>query len=407
MSRAALTLSFLLMLTACESIAGIPDVRTEDPKVDADGGASGGCAAFCKRAAQLCTEEFTIYQPDACMTACSLYSEEDLKCREGALDDLAKSNENDRNLYCPRASLGGGGMCGGNLCTNYCNSMSTVCADHREDSVNYPDGNPEHAEECKTKCAVIPDKAKSSLGPGASSFDVIADHEGDTIQCRLVHLTLATISTRLASDHCAHAYISPQPQNEMTMAPWCGGPNDPMGKPTCDDYCAVNLAACTDEFQVYDSLAQCRAACRSFELGTSADNGPAPNVACRRYHSYNAAVYADPKKHCPHSGPGGADVCGDDCESLCLLLEDGCSTEYDREYGGSASRCKAECETARAADPQYKNNGGDYSIANAKLGHAFACRLYSATIATSMSNDAAAECAVAVGNAQGPYPEDE
>jgi hypothetical protein len=406
MLRVALTFSWLFVLAGCEAIAGIPDVRMEPPKFNEDGATpSGGCASFCERAQRLCTEEFTIYQTDACMTACALYSEDDLKCREGALDDLSKSNENDRNLYCPRASLGGGGMCGGSLCTNYCNTMSVVCADHREDNVNYPDDNPAHAEECASKCAVIPDKARSPLGPGASSYDVIADHEGDTIQCRMVHLTLATLSERLAMDHCAHAHISPQPQNNATMAPWCGGPNDPKGAPTCDDYCAVNLAACKDKFEVYDDLAQCRAACRSFDLGTSADNGPAHNVACRRYHSYNAAVYAKPELHCPHAGPGGAGVCGDDCESLCLLLEDGCPAEYEDEYNGSASSCQAACDMARKADPMYMNDGASYSIANAKQGHAFACRLYSATIATSMSNDAADVCAVAVGKTNCPFPD--
>jgi hypothetical protein len=352
MLRVALTFC-LLLLASCEAIAGIPDVRNKAP--EGDGGPTpgpGGCTAFCERATELCTQEFTIYQsPAACATACALYSDDERECREDALTALDESNQNERYLYCPRASLGGGGTCGGSQCKNYCNAISRVCSEYREDNVNYPDGDPMHAEECETKCAVIPDKSKALLGPGESSFDVIADHEGDTLQCRLVHLTLASQSAMFAKDHCAHAYISPQPMNG-SMAPWCGGPNDPKGTPTCDDYCAVNLAACKDEFKVYDNLAQCRAACRSFELGTSAVNEPGINsVACRKYHSYNAAVYPNgPVAHCPHAGPGGAQVCGDDCESFCQLLEDGCSAEYEAEYGGSASDCRSKCDAARKAD---------------------------------------------------------
>jgi hypothetical protein len=398
----------MIALVSCEAIAGIPDVR-RNSSADGDGGpgpSAGGCAAFCELAYSLCTQQFTIYQPLACTTACALYSDEDRKCREDALKDLQDSNDNERYLYCARASLGGGGVCGGSLCKNYCNTIGKVCADFREDNVNYPDGDPMHAEECEAKCDVIPDKTASLLGPGDSSFDVDADHEGDTIQCRLVHLTLASQNQGFARDHCAHAYISPQPMNGA-MAPWCGGPEDPKGTPTCDDYCAVNLAACTEQFAVYENPAQCRAACRSFELGTSSTNAPGMNtVACRRYHSYNAAVYAKPELHCPHAGPGGAEVCGDDCVSLCQLLEDGCSAEYEEEYGGSASACQAACETARKADPTYKNDGGSYSIAAAKRGDAFACRLYSASVATSMSNDAADICAVAVGKSACPFPED-
>jgi hypothetical protein len=186
--------------------------------------------------------------------------------------------------------------------------------------------------------------------------------------------------------------------------PWCGGPEVPDPKQTCDDYCTVNLAACKDEYEVYDDLAQCREVCKAFDPGDLADN-KGNNVACRKLHSYYAAVYAKPEVHCPHAGPGGAEMCGDDCESLCRLLEDGCPAEYKAEYDSSASACQTACDTARKADPMYKNNGASYSIANAKRGHAFACRLYNATLAATMSNDAADLCAVAVGKSTCPFPE--
>lgn len=399
---AAFSLLCLVLLGGCELVAGIPDVRM-GPEPNGDGGPKPGgvCEQFCELANRLCTEEFTIYQPMACMSACALYSEEDRKCREDELKKLQNSNENERYLYCPRASLGGGDVCGGSLCKNYCNAMASVCSDFVEENLIYPDADGTNGEACEAKCAVIPNKEDARLSAGQSTFDIDADHEGDTIQCRLVHLTLAT-QDGFAAEHCPHAYVSPQPMNGM-RPPWCGGPEIPDAQQTCDDYCTVNLAACNDEYEVYDDIAQCRAACKAFDPGDLAIN-KGNNVACRKLHSYNAAVYANPQTHCPHSGPGGAGVCGDDCESLCRLLEDGCPAEYEAEYDNSASRCQAACDSARKADPMYKSNGGTYSIANAKQGHAFACRLYNATLATTMSNDAADLCAVAVGKEACPFP---
>jgi hypothetical protein len=406
MLRVALTFLWLFVLASCEAIAGIPDVRMEPSKSTDDGGpsAAGGCKEFCELAYSLCDEEFTIYQPMACATACPLYSEEERKCREDELKQLQNSGKNERYLYCPRASLGGGnGACGGTPCQNYCRTMSKVCSEHAEGMVTYPDADGMNAEACEAKCAVIPDKEDAILGAGDSTFDVMADHEGDTIQCRLVHLTLATQSEKFATEHCEHAFISPQPMGGRT--PWCGAPLANNGEPTCDDYCAINLAACTDDFEVYDDLAQCRAVCKSFEPGTLAMNAQENTLACRKYHSYNAAVYANPKQHCPHSGPGGAVTCGDDCESMCKLLETGCPSEYEEEYDGSSNNCEQACDTARKADPMYMG-GASYSIKNAKLGHAFACRLYHATIAATLSNDDALECGIAIGKQACPFPED-
>jgi hypothetical protein len=406
MSRVALTLLSLCLLASCELIAGIPDVR-QPPTEENDGGppVSSNCKQFCDLAYSLCDGEFTIYQPLACATACALYSDEERQCRENELKQLQDSGPNERYLYCPRASLSGGdGVCGGTPCKNYCRTMGKVCREHAEGMVSYPDADGMNAEECEAKCAVIPDKEDAILGASDSTFDVIADHEGDTIQCRLVHLTLATQSEKFAAEHCEHAFISPQPMGNRT--PWCGAPLANDGEPTCEDYCAVNIAACKDEHEVYDNLEQCKAACKSFEPGTLAVYTNENTLACRKYHSYNAAVYANPGLHCPHSGPGGAGVCGDDCESLCKLIELGCPGEYEEEYDGSASKCEMACDTARKADPMYMG-GMKYSVANAKLGHAFSCRMYHATIATVLTNDDAFECGVAIGKQACPFPEDD
>jgi len=280
--------------------------------------------------------------------------------------------------------------------------MSKACAVPVAMNLTSPAADGSHAEHCDSKCAVIPEKADTRLSAGESSFDIDVDHEGDTIECRLVHLTLATQNEGFAAEHCAHAYISPQPMNGM-RPPWCGGPEIPDAMQTCEDYCNVNLAACKGEYAVYDNFAQCRDACKAFEPGDLVIATPGNNVVCRKYHSYNAATYPGPETHCAHSGPGGAGVCGDDCESLCQLLASGCASEYAEEYGGVASSCEKACDTARKADPTYKNG---YSIPNVKRGDAFACRLYNATLAVGRSSDAAELCAVAIGKEDCQFPED-
>jgi hypothetical protein len=171
------------------------------------------------------------------------------------------------------------------------------------------------------------------------------------------------------------------------------------------------MEACVDDggddnHKVYDDGAQCRAACGAMVKGDLSVYASTNDVACRKYHSYNAAVFATPEVHCPHAGPGGADVCGDDCESLCRLVEKGCPDEYKAEYNDSANSCAMACDTARKADPAYKGDGMSYSVANAKRGDAFSCRLYSAAQSVSLRNDASDVCAVAVGKAPCPFPED-
>jgi hypothetical protein len=394
--RLALSCSWIALLASCEWIAGIPErTQINDP-----------CTDFCARTTRLCTAEFTIYKPEECPAVCALYSTEDRQCRLDELKKLEKSGEDEANLYCANASLSGGkGVCGGSGCKNYCETMSKVCADHVEPTVSLPEADGTNAEECERKCAVIPDRESLSRGTNESTFDVKRDHEGDTLQCRFVHLSLAAQGEELAKDHCTHAFVNPQPMNGVAP-PWCGSPKTD-GVPTCEDYCHVNTSACVDDLKVYDNEMQCLNVCKSaaLPLGKLDMTAGSNSIACRKNHSYNAAVYNGlGGTHCPHSGPGGAGVCGNDCESLCLLVAKSCPDEYESEYKGSTERCQKACDDAAKADPKY-NKGMNYSVANAKRGDAFACRLYHAALASSFANDAQAECSVAVGTAACPFPE--
>jgi hypothetical protein len=83
-------------------------------------------------------------------------------------------------FHCPHAGPTGGGLCG-SYCDNYCQLMAKNCTGT---NAVY------NATDCMTKCAMIPTNGTAN------------DAAGNTIQCRIYHLSLA------ASDpvtHCPHA----------------------------------------------------------------------------------------------------------------------------------------------------------------------------------------------------------
>ena len=112
-------------------------------------------------------------------------------------------------------------------------------------------------------------------------------------------------------------------------------------------------------------------------------------------HAYNAVVFSNPTLHCPHAGPGGAGTCGDDCDSLCKLVETGCPDQWKSKYSSNEGNCTSECNTARKNDADFMSS--NYSVAAAMSGDAFACRLYHAALSESQGNDNKDACDIAAG----------
>jgi hypothetical protein len=384
------------LLGSCEWIADIPE-RTQltDP-----------CDRYCQLSMQLCTGDNAIFhQATDCTNICATYNSDELKCRETELEQIEKSKAVEAPAYCANASLSGGQKkCGGSPCQNYCKAMGQVCgADHPEPGVTYADADGANSDACVKQCSVIPDRAKGSTS-SESTFDLTKDHEGDTIQCRLVHLTLASTDKSLADVHCVHAYINPQPVDQIV--PFCST-LEKTNEPRCQDYCAVVMASCVDtadeKHKVYETNSECMGACEAMEPGDLSIYNTSNTVACRKYHAYNAVVLSSPTVHCPHAGPGGAGVCGDDCDSLCTLVEQGCPDQWQSQYMSKAKTCHDECDKARKGDPQY-NGGTSYSVAAAKRGDAFSCRLYHAAQAESQGSDNKDACDIAAGIRSCPFP---
>jgi hypothetical protein len=286
-------------------------------------------------------------------------------CRKRQADQAAN---NEPQFFCPRAGPGGAGPgtganCGTN-CEAYCMLLQAACPDNL---VGVPD--------CKSACSGLRD---------VGSFDVLENHHGDTLQCRLVHVSSATVDAAAAKEHCPHTLIRPS-------APWCL--EDQMAAPDCQEFCRINAAACSGENAAYESTAQCLAVCAALPPGTYGDQ--TQNTAgCRLYHCYNSLL--NPPGHCGHTGPGGDGHCGADmaddtgnCHAYCILLEKACQTDFGTKYGTQAA-CQKECSALIGAV-----HDSGYNLTTARTGNSVQCRLLHVARALTDST----ECANALGDA--------
>jgi hypothetical protein len=389
------TLGLLLTAAACEPLAGIP-TRVSNSTGSVNGAAGSGansvCGQYCQEVNSTCTGQYAVYHgSEDCKAACNLLNDGERACRAREADTAAKIG--DDYLHCPAAALGGGDACGGN-CTNYCTLMSRVCTGQNRD--------PQEVEDCERKCKVLVDREDTPLAATQSRYDVEADHEGDTLQCRLVHLTIAAYPGS-ANDHCWHAALAPRPLvttdggSEHRTANPCATAKGAT-EPGCDDYCHILMGSCTGNDQVYESPEQCKAVCQKLDKGNVLDNAP-ETVACRKIHAYNALAYALPAVHCPHAGPGGDMVCGDDCNAYCRLLEAGCSDGFKAKFGSGADAAKT-CTSA--CTKQHGSAALRYSVnsAKAKTSNPIACGLLNVARALEKPADAAGFCAAALGGGE-------
>ena len=152
------------------------------------------------------------------------------------------------------------------------------------------------------------------------------------------------------------------------------------GDPQADDgacalYCGTILSACGDGLGQYPAAVNCVHACQALppgEAGAMSGN----SLACRREHA--ALAIGDPQTHCVHAGPGGAGVCGTDCEGFCAIATATCPNEHP-ELGTCLETCTAW------------NDDEPYDVDDA-TGDTLACRLYHLMVAAADAPSAATHC---------------
>ncbi len=339
-----------ISIGACQAVAGIEDRKLDPklaPRVD-----SQQCKDYCAVVMDACSGEDAVYATLAqCLGVCAALDPGDeqepngntVACRAVQAENALAEPKG----YCRSAGPGGNGECGTD-CEAYCTVFPKVCKDKFEYSTT---------AECLKACGALTDQDRYLI-------DDAHDHKGDTVECRLVHTASATVDPVA---HCAHAPVRPSP-------PWCIGADDEP--PTCQQYCDIELAACTGKNAQYESPEQCLAVCEALPPGANPDTA-VNTMACRRYHSFNAIT--GPAMHCPHSGPTGDGHCGDtrkpadgfttNCESYCLLVKKACPEEFDSKLG-DPDACMAACVELDGAAPD-----SSYTVAGADTRKGLDCRM--------------------------------
>ena len=261
----------------------------------------GACAQFCG--------------PDAALPAGKHVdvSGNTVGCRlSHATDAVAAADAGDTDLAgveCAAAGRSGGDTCG-TWCESYCHLALTRCSLYAD------------AAECESACATL----------GADGVD--GDLAGDTVQCRIAHLTLPTVG-------CAAA------------APDGGGVCVPP-LPTCADYCGAVVDGCGGDLAHFGSEGACLQWCAAAQLppGTFQDVG-GNTLGCRYGASLAAAANPDEAAaQCAAASPSGGDTCGTWCQSYCHLAALSCPLY------ASDDDCQAAC-AAFPADGKAGDQGGD------------------------------------------------
>ncbi|HVY46543.1 MAG TPA: hypothetical protein VHB21_11720 [Minicystis sp.] len=168
------------------------------------GGAKPDCATLCDEAMKNCTGDDAVYVSAAvCEAVCadlpvgaaSDTSGDTVGCRVYHAGAPAKM---DPALHCQHAGPGGAGYCGSN-CEGFCSIAVPTCGKL--------EGEFKDEKTCMQTCAKFPD----SMQPFS-----VADTTGDTLQCRLYHVSVATLDPKT---HCPHITLASTPgtcQDPMT-----------------------------------------------------------------------------------------------------------------------------------------------------------------------------------------------
>jgi len=160
------------------------------------GGTGGGlsCDAYCTEMAANCKDTNAQYPtPESCKGVCATFDPGTLADMDGAtlgcrLYHGGAPAVSNAATHCPHAGPLGDGTCGDD-CTNFCEIAVAVCGS--QPTKPYAD-----AAECMAACASFPDTTAVPYNTSVSS--------GDSLACRMYHLSVAAQSAADATTHCPH-----------------------------------------------------------------------------------------------------------------------------------------------------------------------------------------------------------
>lgn len=143
-------------------------------------------------------------------------------------------------------------------------------------------------------------------------------------------------------------------------------------RPLCEVYCDRVEAGCVGGNQQYASRDACLAVCGLLEPGQLGDSNT-NTIQCRSERARLASITGEPGMYCFSAGPGGAGVCGEDCEGFCTLMTAKCAQL------GSYADCLTAC--SNVPDLSQPPENVRFSI-NIDEGDSLQCRLYHVCAAT-------------------------
>jgi hypothetical protein len=388
--RLALLLSGGVSLLFCSLGACIIEERNYDDHLRL-------CSEYCRLVGERCQGEYKVYDyPEQCMAVCQHMDPGGLNlgasdnantvtCRIEKLQETEFDARPEQN--CPKVGPGGDGYCGDD-CDSFCSLRQQVCSGVAGQT--YEDDLLDLAK-CKSNCQAV---------PKLSTFDAGRDQKGDSLQCRLVHVSEAAVSSAKAAVHCLHTQTVPKAASSF---PCSDGP-ELSADDNCAKYCSQVMNACPNEFAVYKDEAECRAVCRVLAPGEAGDTSQ-NSVRCRRYHAYNA-LDEGPDLHCTHAGPTGDGHCGaDNCESYCTILSNACPSKFVQQFGADPKAadmsCRSSCTPLKGASAnafQTFEKDVRYSVNPPPQGNNLLCRTYHAVTALAKAPDDP-ECEAAFGAA--------
>ena len=190
-----------------------------DSKDNTDAGRAvltNDCPTYCATIAANCTGANTQYQDDAhCAAACA-------KLPPGAAATETSGNTrgcriyhaqnamvlNDATTHCPHAGPGGAAISAatpapsvcGDACTSFCTLEIATCGSLDAPIAGVP-AQYQNAAACMTACGGF-NKMKTLVAGATNS-------SGDSLACRIYHITNAAISAANAVTHCPHTAATP------------------------------------------------------------------------------------------------------------------------------------------------------------------------------------------------------